>query len=209
MKKLNITIIVLLYIGIASIAYAHKVMIFAWIEKDIVHTESKFGGGKKVKNAQITVYDLNDTLLVQGKTDDNGLYSFSIPNNKALKIVLYAGMGHQAQWILNENEIANSIKQQIDKQLVEQSNEQFKNDQFKEKKLVNRSKKGLLLNKETLIISSYQLETIIDKALDKKLNPVIKLITTMDTTSIKDIMASIGYIFGLVGVAAYFHNRKK
>jgi len=39
-------------------ASAHKVMIFAWVEGDTVHTESKFSDGKKVKKGDVIVYDL-------------------------------------------------------------------------------------------------------------------------------------------------------
>jgi nickel transport protein len=52
---------------------------------------------------------------------------------------------------------------------------------------------------------------MIDKALDRKLAPVIKLIrdTRKEGPSITEIVGGIGYIFGLVGVAVYFSNRKK
>ena len=38
-------------------AFAHKVTIFAWVEGDTVHTESKFSGGRVAKQAPIEVYD--------------------------------------------------------------------------------------------------------------------------------------------------------
>ena len=57
----------------------------------------------------------------------------------------------------------------------------------------------------------HQLETVIDEALDRKLDPVIKLIrdSHKQGPSVTEIIGGIGYIFGLVGVAVYFSNRKK
>jgi len=57
-------------------ALAHKVNVFAWIEGDTVHTESKFSGGRRAKGATVEVYDAADLLLLSGKTDDRGCFSF-------------------------------------------------------------------------------------------------------------------------------------
>ena len=57
----------------------------------------------------------------------------------------------------------------------------------------------------------HQLETMIDEALDRKLDPVIKLIrdSREEGPRVTEIIGGIGYIFGLFGVAVYFSNRKK
>jgi nickel transport protein len=56
----------------------------------------------------------------------------------------------------------------------------------------------------------HQLETIIDEALDRKLDPLIKLIrdTRKEGPSVTEIIGGIGYIFGLFGLVMYFKNRK-
>ncbi len=38
-------------------AWAHKVTIFAWVDGDMVHTQSKFSRGRPAKNSTIVVYD--------------------------------------------------------------------------------------------------------------------------------------------------------
>ena len=88
-------------LGTAPSAYAHKVTVFAWVEGDTVHTESKFSGGRRARQATIEVYDDQDKRLLTGQTDDNGQFSFKIPEDSALRIVLHAGMGHQTSgaWI--------------------------------------------------------------------------------------------------------------
>ena len=79
----------------AANASAHKVIVFAWVEGDTVYTESKFNGGKKVKGGQITVTDLQGSPLLTGQTDDQGKFSFRLPQKTAMKVELIAGMGHR------------------------------------------------------------------------------------------------------------------
>jgi nickel transport protein len=52
---------------------------------------------------------------------------------------------------------------------------------------------------------------MIDKALDRKLAPVIKLIrdTRKEGPTIAEIVGGIGYIFGLFGLFMYFKSRNK
>ena len=56
-----------------------------------------------------------------------------------------------------------------------------------------------------------ELEAVIETVLDRKLKPITRMLADLEQKgpSIKDIFAGIGYIFGLVGVAAYVHGRKK
>jgi nickel transport protein len=84
---------------------AHRVILFAWVEGDTVHVESKFHGGKKVKAGKIIVTDSQGTELVRGTTNEKGEFSFTVPKKTDLKIVLVAGTGHRAEWALPLAEI--------------------------------------------------------------------------------------------------------
>ena len=59
-------------------------------------------------------------------------------------------------------------------------------------------------------ITPDELQLAVEKALDKKLEPVIKMLaeSRRQTLSVQDILGGIGYILGLVGIASYFHFRK-
>jgi nickel transport protein len=52
---------------------------------------------------------------------------------------------------------------------------------------------------------------MIDRALDRKLAPVIKLIrdTRKEGPTISEIVGGIGYIFGLFGLVMYLKSRKR
>jgi nickel transport protein len=76
-KKFTVMLI-FSFVGIGA-AHAHKVTIFAWAEGDTVYTESKFSGGKKVRNGKVEVFDNAGTLLLAGRTGDDGEFSFRAP----------------------------------------------------------------------------------------------------------------------------------
>ena len=51
----------------------------------------------------------------------------------------------------------------------------------------------------------------IDKALDRKLAPIMRTLAEMQEQKVRltDVLGGLGYIFGLVGVAAYFKRPRK
>ncbi|MDL1963577.1 MAG: carboxypeptidase regulatory-like domain-containing protein [Deltaproteobacteria bacterium] len=84
----------------ASSAWGHKVHVFAWVEKGTVHTESYFSDGNKVVNAQIQAFDNYGKLIMSGKTDKKGIFTFKLPECTHLRIVLNASEGHNAEFDL-------------------------------------------------------------------------------------------------------------
>jgi nickel transport protein len=55
------------------------------------------------------------------------------------------------------------------------------------------------------------IDKVIEKALDKKLAPIMRTLAEMQEQKIRltDVLGGLGYIFGLVGVAAYFKCKKQ
>jgi len=55
------------------------------------------------------------------------------------------------------------------------------------------------------------IDKVIEKALDKKLAPIMRTLAEMQEQKIRltDVLGGLGYIFGLVGVAAYFKCKKE
>ena len=177
----------IILIGSHGPALAHKVMIFAWVEGDTVFTESKFSGGKKAINAQVEIFDKDGKKLLEGKTDNKGEFSFKIPKVSDLRIVLNAAMGHKAEWTVPESEIREAGNILEKKSAVEPS------------------------GPTTVGLSKEEVRKIIEDSLDKKLRPIVRMMTESKNTkpSLTEIIGGIGYIFGLMGVALYFKNRRK
>jgi len=88
-------------------AFAHKVIIFAWVEDGMIYTESRFASKRKAKNAAIIVVNEKEQVVHKGQTDAEGKYAFNIPKNidSDLIIELEAGSGHKNQWRISREEL--------------------------------------------------------------------------------------------------------
>ena len=191
---------------LAGDAMAHRVNVFAWAEGDTVHVESKFSGGKKIAGAKIIVTDADGVEVLTGQTDDQGRFSFKRPQPAELKIILEAGMGHRAQWTLPVDD--GHPDHHADKSRTEKANAPGR--------LKNSDDQIYHRHSETPTAvysgpSRTEIEAIVEKALDEKMKPVLEMLTESrhKAPDIGDILGGIGYNIGLVGIAAYFHNRKK
>lgn len=183
--------ILLLFLSVPTLSMAHRVNVFAWVEGDMVYTESFFSDGTKPVNSQIDVLDPEEKILLSGKTDKEGRFSFTIPQKTDLKIVLNASMGHRAEYILCASEMTGTVGSGNDKG-VEQPT-------------------GMKEEKEVLSISKKEIRSLMEEVLDEKLRPVLRRLAVSEKkgSTVSEIVAGIGYIFGLMGVALYFRNRKK
>ena len=198
---------VLFLIIMAEYAFAHRVTVFAWVEGDTVYTESKFSGGRKAKNAPVEVFDSQGRKLLEGKTDEDGEFSFKAPKKTGMKIVLVAGMGHKGEWTISADEFGEEMSGNSQKPASRDS-DATRPDTVNEPE----SMPGETTVTSTCLTSE-DIQDVVEKTLDKKLKPIInKLNKSLDPDhgpSVSDIFGGIGYIFGLVGVGVYFNYRKK
>jgi nickel transport protein len=186
-------------------ASAHKVTIFAWVDGDTVYTQSKFSGGKRVKNTPVLVFDPKDVLLLDGKTDKNGMFSFKIPQKTSLKIVLKASMAHMAVWKIPVEALGGTEPKNAAKTDALQDSLKTSPDS------VDIETHEQVFGSSTVTLGKREIEEIIDASLDKKLAPITEILADSihRGPGITEIMGGLGYIFGLVGVALYFANRKR
>ena len=195
-KILQFLVLLIVIVGISSPVGAHKVTIFAWVEGDTVYTQSKFGGRRKAKQATVEVYDAEGNKLLEGKTDDKGEFSFKLPKKAELKVVLSAGAGHRGEWIIPLEEIEGGETMPD------------RPPQLETARIEKESSRNELPS-----ISSADIQEAVEKALDKKLKPILNQLTESrqkeTETKVTDIIGGIGYILGLVGIGAYFNYRKK
>ena len=175
--------------------FAHKVTVFAWVEGDIVFTQSKFSGGKRVVGGNITVYDDKENILLKGETNNQGEFSFPLLQKPPLVIELNAGMGHMARWRIEPDDVT-----EIDKASTPP------NDQIE----TQDNRPSPVRYKDTSYENKDELTALIEEILDKKLAPIMKILADSQQKgpSLSDIMGGIGYIIGLVGIVAYFKNRQ-
>jgi nickel transport protein len=179
-------------------ASAHKVTIFAWAEGDTVYTESKFSGGKVVKNGKVEVFDSQGTRLLEGRTSDQGEFSFSVPKITDLNIVLTAGMGHQNSWKLSAAELGNITPDSVVPELALKS------------PMVADSPQATTPMAAEPGLTTQAVEAIVARQLEQKLQPLTRMLVAVQDKgpTLRDIIGGIGYIIGLVGLGAYVRYRK-
>lgn len=178
---------ILLFLLMAPLpTLAHKVTVFAWIEGNTVHTESKFSGGKRVKAGKIEIFDEADRKILEGTTDESGNFDFPRPQAAAaLRIVLTAGMGHTNVWQISAEELSG--------------------DKLEHSHVHSTPP---LPTTDAAPLDAAAIEAIVERAVERKLAP-IKAQVAQEAWGLRDIVAGIGYIIGLMGLASYIQFRKK
>ncbi|MEW6571879.1 MAG: hypothetical protein AB1390_12045, partial [Nitrospirota bacterium] len=184
---------------------AHKVNIYAYAENGLVHSKGYFVDGTKCKNSVLEVFDERDkTKLLEGKTDEEGKFSFKIPKVTSIKLVLHASMGHQAEFTLGEDEVREAMGIKSRKSEVRSQRPNPPLSPF-------TKKKGGGITQE-LRTTNTEIEATIERVLDKKLQPVIRMLFKLQETSGKpgftEIAGGIGYITGILGIIAYFKAKR-
>jgi nickel transport protein len=199
----------LLSLAVSS-ADAHGVSVFAWVDGDTIHVESKFSGGRKPKDAPIEVFDDSGHLLLKGRTNEDGEFSFPVPQKTEMKIVLTAGMGHKGEWTIPVQDLqdvaATPASSTAPRDGKAPGHESSGKAEVKEESAETSPPPV-----STSGLTSEDLQLAIEAALDKKLKPVMKMLaeSRQSGPSIRDVLGGIGYILGLVGLATFVQYRRK
>ncbi len=183
----------------ATPALAHKFIASAWVEGDSVAIEAAFGNGDIASDAEVVVFDDAGSQLLTTTTDESGECSFKIPKKCALTIKLNAGMGHQAKILIPLEDVAAAFPDD-DAPAAASASQQ-----------TAAAEAPTADGQVAAGLSAQEIQAVVEKALDKKLRPIIRKLSEKEHSGQdpRNIAAGIGYIFGLVGVAAYVNSRRK
>jgi nickel transport protein len=179
-------------LGVPTPAPAHKVYLFAWVDGDTVRSESYFGSKKKVQDGLIEVFDASGKKLLEGRTDEEGRFSFETPLKADLRIVVTASMGHKGEYLLGADEFSG---------MTSPNTEPAQSEGFRDTR--------------TLPVSSLdaeQIRLLLEQALDAKLKPLqreLALSRKEKGPGFREALAGIGYIFGVMGLIMYLRSRRK
>jgi nickel transport protein len=215
-----------------SPALAHKVTVFAYVEGDTVVTDSYFNDGRKCRDSIIEVFDEKGNKLIEGKTDTDGRFSFRAPGRTDLVIRLTASMGHRAEYEIPGSDLPESLLPPAGPTALETPSEkpvrktpnpsvtsssrptekpELRAPQAKpspepaEKPSVTQPAETALQAVPCLA----DIEQAVDRALARQLEPIYReLEESRRRENFSEIAGGIGYIVGLMGLAAYFHSRK-
>ncbi len=194
----------------APLASAHRVNIFAFVDGDAVQVECGFNRSQKVKQGTVEVFDAaTGAKLLQGVTDDSGVFRFPVTAELReaghdLSIRIIAGEGHQNDWTVAADELASSgTSKAVSVAAVE----------LPAAPAAGQAAPSAVVSVPAAAVSGgatpAEVERIVDAALDAKLSPIKRMLAEQAEAgpSLRDIIGGIGWIFGLIGVAAYFRRR--
>ncbi len=104
---------VMIIIGVDQ-CEAHKINVFALVEKDSLVVEGYFSGKSKAQDSLVQVYAQSGDKIAEGRTDTKGIYRIGLneikPIRGDLRVVISTGDGHRAEYVVKAAEIPSSLK---------------------------------------------------------------------------------------------------
>ncbi len=91
-------------LAITASAYAHAALLWCYVEKDRVYVEAFFMGGNKIQNGKIIVIDDGGKQLLEGVTNQEGLFDFVAPVRDDMTIILKIDSGHGSDFQLTRQD---------------------------------------------------------------------------------------------------------
>lgn len=184
-----------------STARAHKVNLFAYVEDDTVITESYFSDGRKCRDSTIEVFDKRGKKLAEGKTDEEGRFSFRPPIRTDLVIRLTASMGHHAEYVVPASDLSDKIPAGPAAEAVSAKgparSPDEASDSLESPPVQHRA-------------STEDIEQAVEKALSRQLAPIRRALEeSRRARRFSDVVGGIGYIVGLMGLILYFRSRQR
>lgn len=195
----------------APFASAHRVNIFAFVDGDAVQVECGFNRSQKVKQGTVEVFDAaTGAKLLQGATDGNGVFRFPVTAELReaghdLNIRIIAGEGHQNDWTVSADELAASGTPKAVAVAAAETAPATPAAGQAAPSASSASPVAAVSGGAT----PAEIERIVDAALDAKLSPIKRMLAeqTEAGPNLRDIIGGIGWIFGLIGIAAYLRRR--
>ncbi len=176
---------------LVAVAHAHKVNLFAYVDGNTIVTNSGYSRSNRVQGGLVEVREAaTGKLLLSGKTDKTGRFDFPVPEEAHrgkmdLQLLLKAGSGHQATWLVRYDEYGHGPAAVVSTEP----------DHTHETATVSPG-----------TVSADEVERVVRR----ELAPVKQMLAGLQQAGpgLTEILGGIGYIIGLFGVVAYMKSRK-
>jgi nickel transport protein len=196
----------LLSLCFADISLAHRVNVFAFVDGDAVRVECSFSKNHPVKQGTLKVSDHETgAFLLEGTTDAQGIFRFRpdadfLKTGHGVTILLKAGEGHQNEWQITAEELQalspEGVKAEGGGNGVS---------------VPETNTPQSLADGASSAMDVAELEALVGKVMDAKLAPIKQALARQENSGpdIRDIVGGIGWIIGLLGLAAYLRYRPR
>ncbi len=192
-------------------SWAHSVRVFAFVEGDKIVVQGYFGGKTKARDCAVSVFDSSSKKVHEGKTNAEGLYSFKFSELSTaqgdLRVVLEAGEGHRAQYSLRAADLPTAGVKEA---------QPPKGAQAPQPDKMVGGKTGDKSERPDLNFQQF-VETL-QEAVRKEIQPLVTMVGNQQKAllelqdrrpTLESVVGGIGWIIGLVGIAAYFMSRTR
>ncbi len=188
-----------------DLAHSHRVNLFVVREGERVYGEAFFADGKPCRNCSIEVFLLKESKegphLASGKTNEEGKFELKVKEKGALFIKLIAGEGHSAV-------------EKLSALTDEPTNEAHKKQPLPQEFKTKKTKPGQAMAPS---IDQEALKQMLRGTISQELSPLRESLRTsyfdlkkeLNRLWLRDILSGLSYIFGILGVIAWFKAKKK
>jgi len=193
-------------------AWAHKVNVFAVVENGNITGEGYFAGGGKAQDVPVEVLDSAGNVVVRGTTGTDGTFKMPLPQGVSapIRVVLKAGDGHQNDFTLTAKDLGESAQTQV---LPAPSPGALPIPGMHQGGGAPGDSPGKTGQAQTMVgmdearITAL-MEAAVAKAVEEKLTPLrlelARMVEQDRSSRLRDIVGGLGWIVGLVGIAAWF-----
>lgn len=177
---------ILLVALVSPIAQAHLLKVFAFAEGNSITGNTYFVGGTPASGASVRVMNADGHLLDSLTPDAEGKFSYQATSMEDHIIVADTGDGHLAKWLVTAAELT--------------GNEALPSNQ-------DSSSTAVSANAQEPSHSG--LSAIVETAVARQVRPLREqMIAYEESVRLQDIVGGIGYIFGIFGLAAWWHQKR-
>jgi hypothetical protein len=194
-----------LFLGIvfgAAPVEAHRVNCFAAVEGDMISGYAWMGGGVRPKNVPYKVLSPDGTVLHRGTTNENGEFSFTPLYACDHEIVVEAGEGHVARFVVREDELPASA----DEILTGHTDAGVPGRKSSGGKAAPADTGSPVMAGN----ERDELEKAVARAVNKEIAPLRRdLAEFQERERLQDFVAGLGFIAGLAGAAFFFLGARR
>lgn len=184
----------------ASAAFAHKVMVGAWLEGSTLVAEVGFGNGDLAAGAKVWLQDAaSGEKLLEGEADEEGVYEVQVPaeifaRGKDLLVVADAGAGHRAEAVIKAADFPDAANAE-ETVSAEGAGAAEAAGQVQEETSVGQA----------------ALAALVRQAVQAEVRPLRRKLESMDKKGpgVSEILGGIGYLLGFAGLAALLKRPKR
>jgi nickel transport protein len=189
---------------------AHGVNLFAYVEGDRIIAQGYFSKSRKTVDCRIEVYDSSGSKLLEGRTDDQGVFSFNRqelpPAMGNLKLVLHAGEGHRAEYTVEAKDLGDNAGGLPHKDSAPQAAPSMGKDAPARGPTDAPTLTDIGALRQTIAEVVRQENQALIRMLGKQQEMLLE--AKNRGPGVPEVIGGLGWILGIMGAAAYFKSRR-